>query len=266
MYKCELCNIEFKTFQEKGNHHRWKHLNYAFKNKETKENYKNIFLDKWKFFEVSCYKCGKTFKVKEYNIDKPKKEKYYCSRICANSHIRTENSKQKTSNIFKQKIRNGEEFGWVKKGYILVDDALSFCQECNKKVQKRKQKFCSIECRKKYHRKKLSNYKNYRLDCHFNFSLNDYPEEFDFSLIEKYGWYSASNHGNNLNGISRDHMFSISEGFKQNIDPQIIKHPANCKLMKHTDNSKKWGKSSLNINELKNRIEIWNKKYNIAEE
>ena len=56
-------------------------------------------------------------------------------------------------------------------------------------------------------------------------------------------------------------MFSISDGFKLGIDPKIISHPANCQLLKHTDNSKKWKKSSLNIEELKNKIVIWNKKY-----
>jgi len=33
MYKCEECNLEFKTFQAKANHHRWKHLGYTYKNK-----------------------------------------------------------------------------------------------------------------------------------------------------------------------------------------------------------------------------------------
>ena len=42
----------------------------------------------------------------------------------------------------------------------------------------------------------------------------------ELNLIKKYGWYKAKNHGNNLNGISRDHMLSIADGFKNSIDPK----------------------------------------------
>jgi hypothetical protein len=56
-------------------------------------------------------------------------------------------------------------------------------------------------------------------------------------------------------------MFSISEGFKQNIDSEIISHPANCKLMVHNENSKKWKHSSISLEELKKRIIQWDLKY-----
>jgi len=82
----------------------------------------------------------------------------------------------------------------------------------------------------------------------------DYPSYFDLFLIEKYGWYKAKNRGDNPNGISRDHMISIVDGFKNNIPPEIIKHPANCQLMKHPDNNRKNTKSSITIEELKSKI------------
>ena len=89
------------------------------------------------------------------------------------------------------------------------------------------------------------------------------PEEFDFELIKRYGWYKAKNHGNNLTGISRDHMVSIKYGFEHNVDPKIISHPANCKLMIHSENVRKYNKCSITLEELLVRIENWNKKYNI---
>ena len=79
------------------------------------------------------------------------------------------------------------------------------------------------------------------------FSLDAYPEEFDFSLIEKYGWYKAKNNGDNPNGVSRDHMFSVKDGFLNKIDPKIISHPANCRLVLQRENAKKRNKSCITL-------------------
>lgn len=101
----------------------------------------------------------------------------------------------------------------------------------------------------------------YRQLCEFKFNLKDYPDEFDFSLIEKYGWYKAKNRGDNPGGISRDHMYSIKDGFINNIPPEIMSHPTNCKLMRQYKNNIKNSKSSITIKELYKRIEDWKKKY-----
>lgn len=97
----------------------------------------------------------------------------------------------------------------------------------------------------------------YRVACRFKFNVYKYPEYFDLSLIERYGWYMAKNRGNNLNGISRDHLYSVIDGFKNEVDPKIISHPTNCILMRHTDNQKKHSKSKITIEELKERIKNW---------
>ena len=60
-------------------------------------------------------------------------------------------------------------------------------------------------------------------------------------------------------------MFSVDEGYKQNIDPYLISHPANCKLMKHEDNFKKKTECSITLDELKQRVNDWNKKYGVYE-
>jgi hypothetical protein len=82
-------------------------------------------------------------------------------------------------------------------------------------------------------------------------------------LIRKYGWYKAKNKGNNLNGVSRDHMYSVMEGYRNNVDPSIISHPANCRLIRHNDNISKLDGSTITLEELLDRIEKWNKKYNM---
>ena len=104
-------------------------------------------------------------------------------------------------------------------------------------------------------------FKSYKCDTHFKFNLKDYPDEFDFSLIEVYGWYSPSNKKNNLGGVSRDHMLSVREGFELGIDPKLLAHPANCKLMIHNENVSKHKTSSINLIQLLKRINSFDKKY-----
>jgi hypothetical protein len=111
------------------------------------------------------------------------------------------------------------------------------------------------------HREKQTPWKNYRADCQFRFALNDFPDEFNFSLIEQYGWYKAKNHGNNPRGVSRDHMVSIRFGFDNQIPPEIIHHPSNCELVCNNENQSKGKKNSISLDALRQRINEWNAKY-----
>lgn len=109
----------------------------------------------------------------------------------------------------------------------------------------------------KYPKSNAKGLVRYRQLCEFKFGVRDYPKHFDLSLIEKHGWYKAKNRGNNLSGISRDHLYSVSDGFKNNIDPKIISHPANCVLVLHKENQKKHSKSKITIVELIDKIKSW---------
>ena len=114
-------------------------------------------------------------------------------------------------------------------------------------------------------RRKRSAFTNYRADCAFKFNLSDYPDEFNFSLIEQHGWYKASNRGNNLTGISRDHIVSVRHGFDNNIDSSLISHPANCQLLQQGINASKGKKCGLTFEELLVSISDWNNKYSIVD-
>ena len=103
---------------------------------------------------------------------------------------------------------------------------------------------------------------NYRADCAFKFNLADYPEEFDFVLIETYGWYKPKNKGNNLTGVSRDHAVSVRYGFDNNLPAEHLSHPANCVIMQHGKNSSKGKNNTMSYEELLKRIETWDIKYN----
>lgn len=258
---CPYCGQHIEdSHSQYANHVRWckKNPKREELDKSTKEKLKKSCTKEKGEFEVTCAKCGKIFKVLE-PIDKfPKKEKYYCSRSCANSHIRTKESKQKTRDSI-NKYYHSNKFEYKKYKHI--------CKNCNKEFENsnKNTKYCSNFCRIDYKQKnsKRTEFEKYKNKCAFTFSLKNYPEEFDFELIKQYGWYKAKNHGDNLTGVSRDHMVSVKYGFEHDIDPKIISHPANCQLMIHSENVRKYNRCSITLEELLVRIENWNKKYNI---
>lgn len=197
----------------------------------------------------------------------------FCSRKCANSRIWTKKDKIKKSisakNSIKVKIANADP----KKRTLLSKLAKKqnkegktqweqlHCRKVWNKISK------SLKARYKKQRENLDQtiYNNYKQLCQFRFNLSDYQNEFNFNLIQKYGWYSATNKGNNLKGVSRDHKYSINEGFKNKIDPYYISHPANCELLQHNKNFLKNSKCSITIEKLIKKIEYWNKKYKRAD-
>ena len=56
-------------------------------------------------------------------------------------------------------------------------------------------------------------------------------------------------------------MFSIKRGFELNIPPYIISHPANCQLLLQSENFLKKDNCSISLDNLCERIDVWNKKY-----
>lgn len=109
----------------------------------------------------------------------------------------------------------------------------------------------------KYGKSNKSGIVRYRQLCEFKFNVFDFPNRFDTSLIEKYGMYKAKNRGDNPEGISRDHMYSVKDGYLNGVDPHYVSHPANCELMKHDNNKIKHSKSSISLNELYFRVDNW---------
>lgn len=288
---CPYCNehliMNKRSF---ANHVRWCKKNSRYEEilKSTKEKLsKSLYqlnIDKngeFKSFLVKCRNCGKEFSVIEQENKFPMKEHYYCSSFCGHAHNKfIDNIGNKISNGFKIKSEKYKDY--YNKRYnkecssTLEANKEKICPICNKTFFSKRRKYCSDECKKKkklYDKlpkilnlneseKLLEIKKLYKRACNFKFALNEYPNEFNFNLIKKYGWYKAKNHGNNLYGISRDHKYSCNEGFKNLIDPYLISHPANCQLLKHNDNISKLDKCSISLDELKENINNWNLKYN----
>lgn len=140
------------------------------------------------------------------------------------------------------------------------------CEYCNSIIKyenrNKKKKFCSVDCKNDFARRNMSEFQKYKRECMFRFNLSDYPEEFNFNLIKEFGWYKPTNRGNNLDGVSRDHIYSVRDGFDNDVDPSLISHPANCKLILQRQNSSKYKRSDITIVELKEKIKNWKLKYN----
>ena len=215
MWICKHCKQEFNFAKtaEKANHSRWCSKNPLADKYKSNAVLKAAVIDaknrkygNKKEFTVACVTCSANFGVIERERHFPAKEKYYCSRACANSHSVTDLHRNKTKasmRAFYQKV--GRSLDLMHKA----------CLNCLAPFETIKQtkRFCSKECANA-HRRSVSRAQrpaltNYRADCAFAFNLKDYPEEFDFSLVEQHGWYSAANRGNNLTGVSRDHMVSV---------------------------------------------------------
>ena len=263
--KCKHCNAFFPNEEGKvfSNHVRWCNKNLTNGDKgASKCSNKNVEryvreFGEIKEFSVFCVGCQKQYSVKEREKRHPERKAYFCSRSCANSRgPRTED--------FKEKIRTKLS------GRVISERFTKSCDLCKKEFQVTlflsKKRYCSADCSKQHRYEKIDkeSLTYYRRLCSFNFNLADFPDEFDFRLIEQHGWYKATNRGNNLGGVSRDHIVSVKYGFENKIDPEIISHPANCRLLVHNENVSKGEDCGITIEQLKQKIIEWNKKYEFA--
>lgn len=98
----------------------------------------------------------------------------------------------------------------------------------------------------------------YRTACTFTHDLNSYPNEYDLPLLTEKGMFHPKK---NPKGVSRDHLYSVYDGYTNKVDPGIMKHPANCQLILQCDNTRKNSNSSITLDELLVRIHDWNKRY-----
>jgi hypothetical protein len=158
---------------------------------------------KWKFFNVNCYKCERDFEIKEYNVDTPKKEKYFCSRSCANSRSWSEDDKLKRSivakNSEKVKISN-KKSGKLRLGICYgggirkkaIERIISKCLHCNEDIEhkinepKKYHKECWLKCsggfRQGSSRGKSGWYKGYWCDSSWELAWVIYNLENDIDF------------------------------------------------------------------------------------
>lgn len=222
---------------------------------KVSEFYSKNFKQKYNDNPKKCILCGK---IIEYS----KRNNIFCSSSCAAKNT-NKNRIIKKRKFSSEGIKNIITANSKRHDNSIYYENPKHCIQCNKSLPflKRKNKFCDIKCKRIYDSKNLTDYQKYYKECQFKFNLSNYPNEFNFELINEYGWYKAKNHGDNLNGVSRDHMVSIKFGFENKINSEIINHPANCQLMIHNENICKNKNCSITLEQLLIKINEWNNRY-----
>ena len=191
-----------------------------------------------------CIQCNKEFKAPLFEKRK------FCSKSCSTKF----NNKNRKYSEEELKLKR-EQFNKIRlvreKPMFSRNRNFRICKKCSGEFYNAKPKTICEKCRYSY-------YYIYRPLCEFAFDFNEIQHKFEnYEIVEKNGWYSPTNKKNNLDGVSKDHMLSVKWGFDNNISPEILKHPANCKLMLHSDNNKKKTNNSITYEELLNRIKNW---------
>lgn len=223
---CLICNI-------KTNNPKYCSLSCQMKHRNTLTKEKNI--QNYYNSPNYCKQCSLelTYHQRFYN---------FCSRSCSASY----------HNLYDKTRKRGPDqkvFSYCSVKFLICEQTgKPYCNK-NERGFRRQQSPYVLTTKQSYYDK-----------CRFRFNVYNYPGIFDLSLIEKYGWYTCpgkkrSNYDKNINGVSRDHIISISEGFKNNYDPYLISHPMNCRLVLQSDNKKKQHYSNMSIDELKIEVE-----------
>lgn len=143
---CDICEEVFENVKIKANHVRWEHRDnskYIESARSSSIKFHEKKLGSFKLFDVFCKKCNSSFLVRERTKSFPNKENYYCSRNCSNSHIHSNESKNKISKSVKKYLMDNPE----KRKPISIE--FRECLICNIKFEIetwRKKKTCGKEC------------------------------------------------------------------------------------------------------------------------
>ena len=94
----------------------------------------------------------------------------------------------------------------------------------------------------------------YRKQCNFQFDPYQFRNIPGYELLLKLKFYHPQE---NLGGVCRDHIVSKEFGWRNKIDPKLLAHPANCQFITNLENVTKGSGSSMNIEQLQERINNW---------
>lgn len=233
---CQHCSNLFTVTP--GSHGKFCSLSCgtSFRNKHNSAKAR----DNYYFNPIRCKCCQEV-------IDYDKRKNKYCSNSCAAKITNTVARKRGPNTLVKPV--------WSQIRFILCSYTNQYYSNRNSDGSFRRTSPYIKTLKEQYYS-----------SARFKFNVYHYPEEFDISMIEQHGWYSCPGQKRkgktkNILGVSRDHIISVSYGFANNIDPKIISHPANCRIMLQSDNKIKQGKCELTLEQLLEKINIWNKKY-----
>ena len=173
---------------------------------------------------------------------------------CGNANRGKKFSKERCENISKghKGILLGRKLNEDRKIQIGIASAKKFTPEYKEKFRKRMEEdghWVPLKDKNDWDvYKDLSNWKQRMFDL--------ITDKNQLQLLNEHGVFNS---WKNNKGIVRDHMYSRKSGFINGVFPEILRHPCNCQLLTHADNTRK--KSSryvdadtISLNELFNLI------------
>ena len=203
---------------------------------------KNIMIIK------ECLQCKKEFKSRSSRRGK------YCSRSCVGISQRSENFVRYSHCL----TCNSELIGKNKFKFCSNSCSTTF-NNSNRSTESRLQQQTTLANTLKEQGKSRTDEKEiYWVKCSFSSWNNEIWKQLPgFDLLPKLGmWHPITNKG----GVVRDHIISISFGWENNIDPEIISHPANCRIITNHENIKKGAKCEKTLEKLLEEIDNFENK------
>ena len=212
----------------------------------------------------SCDLCDRTFKSKlslgphknssHYGY---KQIQIYCSSVVSKRTIQI----QQLNKHHEAWIKNGKECPECQ----IIHRNPKFCSQkcstiyCNRNsteetIRKRKDTLKDTLSLKYKSSRESEKYSRYRSRCKFQLRDVDIKNIKGYHLYEEFGLYHPIK---NRGGVQKDHQFSVYDGYDQNIDSDIIRHPANCEFLLMRDNILKSNSSSISLDELLLTIQNW---------
>jgi hypothetical protein len=192
-----------------------------------------------------CKQCNKM-------LPQTKRKNKFCNKSCSAVHSNDNAPASRKRGPAKTNTLTDHERRQLKKNIVGPYSVVynTKCAECGITILSQHTKKYCISHADKYSHKSRAKY-------WFTFILKDYPDLFDFSLLQQHGMRS----NDNIEGVVRDHKVSVADAIKYNYDPYYIKHPLNCELMINSENAKKHKQSSMTYDELVRQVKEYNEKH-----
>ena len=189
-------------------------------------------------------------------VDDDYREK--CSKGMKGKEV-SDDTKLKRKKTLEEKKRNGyvkPEMSDETKLKIGLKSSAKFTKEYKRRIREINEErgvWIKIEDKKDYHfYRNISNWVGQ--------VINENTKGYE--RLKNNTFYSKKNRDKNT--LVRDHMFGRKNGFFNEVFPEIIRHPANCQLITHSENIKKSlsaDDSEITINELFDKIMSWDNFY-----
>ncbi len=156
----------------------------------------------------------------------------------------------KSDNIIKYKALCGHSRTTSYANISGKDDfVLKYCEACYRPISDEKRIATGIENGKMI---ASSNKSKFGVYCNLVWRQTEY----NYKVYRNY--INPSDLERKNKKYALDHIFSVQQGFMQNIAPEIISHPCNLRIMDWVENSRKNTRCDISIYELRNKIGAFN--------